>query len=178
MKTHQHTTSIPMRTVQLLTNPVNRVIVAHIKASGPCTNADLDAHVKKHLGRSAMRQVYNLTFNDVLINLTTKNGAKGVYALGPRADLFDLPLSGMLDTYTPFKAQPKPEPEPEREVAACSDDHEEGEGTLLPKWVPQRVPPRQYDVMRAPSWRTPPDTSALRPGANDAQRIASFGQRC
>ena len=38
--------------------------------------------------------------------------------------------------------------------------------------------PNRYDVMRAPEYRPPAATGAMRPGAEDFKHIASLGVRC
>lgn len=45
------------------------------------------------------------------------------------------------------------------------------------KWVGQKVPPRQYDVMRAPDW-VPPAMTTPRPGADAHSEFKSRGHRC
>lgn len=45
------------------------------------------------------------------------------------------------------------------------------------KWVGQKTPPRQYDVMRAPPW-VPPSMTTPRPGADAHSAFKSYGHRC
>lgn len=46
-----------------------------------------------------------------------------------------------------------------------------------PVWVGKKVPPNQYDVMRAPVY-APPPMASVRPGADDHLRLKSLGHFC
>lgn len=153
------------KTQRMVSCPVNRAIVDHVRTCGRVTRQAIAEHLLSiglHPGR---QQVYNLCAIGVLTNVAP-HMRFAEFALGRRAALFDAPAP-----YRPPVAQakrqraPQAAPAPAPVLAAPAP------------WVGTRVPPRQYDVMRAPVW-VPPDRTPTRPGAGAFLNCPTRGHRC
>lgn len=70
-------------------------------------------------------------------------------------------------------AAPRPAQAPKADLQACGVEPAED----LPAWVAQPAPPSRIDLMSMPAY-VPSRGPALRRGALDYQRHASFGDRC
>jgi hypothetical protein len=163
----QHMSRPYLQTQKMLEKPLNRAIVAHIREHGTCTGPELFASLRG-VGLMCPHTLFNLVLSGVLVNVSPPHSQPARFALGQRAELFD--------------GQPVPKtvvhsPAPTKEQAN-EQANEEGETDPTAPWEGQKAMPNQYDVMRAPVWRTPPDTSAMRPGALDHLKCKSFGHRC
>lgn len=92
------------------------------------------------------------------VETSVRKGAR-LYHLG---DLSKLPRRG--------KALRPVQPKPQTNPAALADP-------VMPAYVGQRVPPRQYDVMYGPVY-VPSPSAAPRAGSLDFMRLASHGYGC
>ncbi len=157
---------------RMLSNPLNRALVAKLQARGPLPTNALLPILQAH-GHVQTNQLWVLLNAGVLTNTTPgRHGTIAtVWALGPRAALFGCSLEQFnqlvvgLRSVKPTCAKAAPAEQP-----------------VPPRWVGKAVPPRQYDVMHAPVYVPPPElrrnACALRPDANDHRQAKSQGLRC
>lgn len=151
------------QTQRMLQCPVNRAVVDCVRHA-PATRVAIRQHlVAVGLDFKSDSQIDNMVTTRVL-RLATAPGRRPVlYAPGERAALFGVDAE---------LAAPPADP-----VAPVAADVAPGAAPAAQPWVGYRVPPRQYDVMRAPAW-VPPANHPARPGAGDFLQCQSRGHRC